>query len=288
VYWCWDSRLGIRLGVGLLLSVSLNSTLKMILHDPRPYWFDPRVRLLTAPEISFGLPSGHSQHTAVIWGTIGAYLRRGWGWGLAVAMIFFVGLSRMQLGVHFPTDVFAGWTIGVLLVILFARLENSVSTWMKGQSEIAQIAIVFVLSLALAGTSALVSGVVSATWQLPGEWVRNAVAQAPDHPPAPFALDDLIVSASAFFGLTAGAIWLNRRQGVSARGPWYTRLGRYAVGVVGVFVLRYALGALFDLIAADGTLAGYVLRYVRYALIGAWISALAPLTFIRLGLAKSE
>jgi hypothetical protein len=33
------------------------------------------------------------------------------------------------------------------------------------------------------------------------------------------------------------------------------------------------------------TLVGYALRYIRYGLIGAWISALGPVVFIRLGLA---
>jgi hypothetical protein len=96
----------------------------------------------------------------------------------------------------------------------------------------------------------------------------------------------LVSSAGALFGIAAGAIWFNTRYGFEAAGSWPKRLGRYLVGVVGVLILWQGLGAAFDLLAADETLAGYLLRYIRYSLIGGWISAFGPLVFIRLGLVE--
>jgi hypothetical protein len=61
------------------------------------------------------------------------------------------------------------------------------------------------------------------------------------------------------------------------------RLLRYPIGLVGVLIFWYGLGLVFP--RGDDWLA-YTLRYIRYALIGVWITALAPLLFMRLGLAK--
>jgi len=286
LYWCWDSRLGLRVGIGLLLCAVLNNVLKVAMHDPRPYWFDPEVRLLTSPGTSFGVPSGHSQNAAAVWGIVGAYLRKGWGWAVAVALVFLIGLSRMYLGVHFPTDVFAGWIIGVIWLVLFLCLEGTVSARMKRLSEMKQIAIVFAVSLIILLVGVLVSSSVSASWQQPGEWVRNAAEKHSDTPITPLSIDDLVLSAGVFFGLTGGGIL--SRQGFDAGGHWAKRLGRYLVGVVGVLILWKGLGALFSLLAADETLLGHALRYVRYGLIGAWVSALGPMVFIRLGLAEEK
>jgi len=109
VYWCWDSRLGLRLAVVFLLSTALNFYVKLLIHDPRPYWLEPEVRLLSRAEITFGAPSGHAQNAVAVWGTLAAYLKSSWAWVIAGLLMFFVGLSRIYLGVHFPTDVLIGW-----------------------------------------------------------------------------------------------------------------------------------------------------------------------------------
>ena len=121
LYWCVDSHLGIRVGLILMMSTSLNDTLKLALHGPRPYWYSSEVNGL-AEETSFGAPSGHAQNAMVIWGMIAASLRKWWGWLIAGLLIFFIGFSRLYLGVHFPVDIaagaFLGWGIGTLAIAL--------------------------------------------------------------------------------------------------------------------------------------------------------------------------
>ena len=71
LYWCVDSMLGLRVAVILLLSTNINAAFKLALHGPRPYWYSPKV-LALATETSFGVPSGHAQTAATIWGLLAA------------------------------------------------------------------------------------------------------------------------------------------------------------------------------------------------------------------------
>jgi hypothetical protein len=86
-----------------------------------------------------------------------------------------------------------------------------------------------------------------------------------------------------FFGLAVGAIWLEMGRGFDATGPIWQRSVRFVLGVLGVFLIWYGLGAIFP---RGEYLLAYILRYLRYALIGLWVSALAPLIFIRIKLAQ--
>jgi membrane-associated phospholipid phosphatase len=278
LYWCLEASIGLRVGLILLLSTSVNDALKMALHGPRPYWFSTEV-IRYASETSFGAPSGHAQIAIGVWGMMAASLRKWWGWLIAILIILLIGISRLYLGVHFPHDVIMGWLIGAILLWLVLRFWKPLVLWVKKLNLGQQILGAFIASLILILFSLIPYVWLKTThWQAPAEWAAFAT-QA-------ISLEGALVSTGTLFGLLTGLAWLNRQGGFSTRGQLWKRVLRFVVGMVGILVFYLGLDVLFGLIAPDAeAVLPYVLRYIRYFMVGAWVSGGAPWLFIKLRLA---
>lgn len=287
VYWSIDRRFGIRVAMALMISIMANSLLKMAFHAPRPYWIDTRVRLLGNGEALFGLPSGHAQNAVVMWGMLAAQIARWWGWILCIGLMALVGLSRVYIGVHFPTDVLMGWLIGALILVLYLRYEEQVVTWFRHYSAWTQVGFLFAMSLAVIAAGALLAGGIRASWAMPAAWEENALA-AGGIPLDGVSLQDTVTSIAATCGMAAGAVWLHAQGNFDAGGPIKHRVFRYVIGVLGVAVFYLGLDAIFAMLAEDESVLGLVLRYVRYGLVGFWMIGLGPMVFLRLGWAEVE
>jgi membrane-associated phospholipid phosphatase len=281
IYWCLDASLGLRVGVILLLSTSLNSALKMVFHGPRPYWISPQIQA-HGSETSFGVPSDHAQTATGVWGMMAFGLKKRWAWWAAGILVFLIGLSRMFLGLHFPHDVLLGWIVGGLLLWLVLRCWEPVKAWVKKQSLGGQVLTAFLASLVL-----IVIGLIPflwlklSGWQAPQAWAAFAGGAV--------SLSGVLTSAGTLFGLLAGLAWMTRLGGFSTAGPAWKRILRYVFGLVGMLVFYIGLDMLFGLIVPDGeAFLPYLLRYIRYALVGGWVSFGAPWVFLRLKLADKN
>jgi membrane-associated phospholipid phosphatase len=275
IFWCVDTDLGIRVAFILMFSNGINDAFKMALHGTRPYWYSPKVQGM-AVETSFGVPSNHTQSATVLWGIVAAYLQKWWAWLVAVLLVILIGISRMYLGVHFPHDVLLGLLIGVIVLWLVLRFWDAVAAWAKKLSIGRQILAAFLASLVLFLLPLIPFVWLKAIhWQAPQEWAAFAT-QA-------ISLQGASTSAGTLFGLLAGLAWLASRGWFQTKGPWWKLVLRYLLGVAGVLIIRYGLKFIFP----DGeTTLAYFFRYLRYALIGFWVTGGAPWAFIRLKLAE--
>ena len=275
LYWCLDSTLGMQVAVILMLSSTLNDAIKMALHGPRPYWISTAVKALSS-ETSFGMPSNHTQSATVVWGIIAARLRKWWAWLAAVFLILMIGLSRLYLGMHFPHDVLLGLLLGILVLWLVLRFWKPVVAWAKKKSLGGQILTGFLASLALIVISLIPYFWLKLTgWQPPQEWAAFAIGA--------LSLEGVATYAGTFFGLMVGVAWLARQGGFQIKGPWWQLVLRYVVGVAGVLAIRYGLKFIFP---EGGDALALFFRYLRYTVIGFWVTGGAPWVFIRLKLAE--
>ena len=198
-----------------------------------------------------------------------------WLTSIIIVIIFLVGLSRLYLGVHFISDVLAGWLAGGLMVWAFVILEKPVLAFWRKQGFSLQVLLALASSLAMIFL-AWIARVSLGSWTIPAAWLQNARS-----PIDPLALSDIFTTAGLWLGLCVGAAWFCRLGGFSARGSERQKILRYCVGLAGLGLFWYGLGAVFP---RSETLISYSLRYLRYALCGFWVTALAPLVFRKLHL----
>lgn len=284
IYWCWNSSLGFRIAMLLMINQGFKSFFKLLFHQPRPFWVDSRVRPFNL-ETSFGIPSGHAQDATVTFGAIAAWIGKVWAWIAAVLLIFYIGFSRVVIGVHFPTDVVAGWIIGAIILFLYLKLEKPVSTALQKRSTGAKTLIAFLASLALILMNWLVWAFVR-NIQIPPTWQQNFQLAFPNEALTPISITSAYSYSGLLFGFCLGVILIQLKGGFNAGGIWWKRILRFLIGISGLAVFYLGLDILFDAIGLGGEeLVGNTFRYMRYGMMGLWTTWLAPLIFIKTKLA---
>lgn len=114
-------RDGLFFGLSVLGSLGINLLAKD--HYAR---FRPDLWLSIAPETTYSFPSGHAMGSATL-GVAATLLcwHSRWRWpvfALAATFVLLVGMSRVYLGVHYPSDILAGWAAGTAWVVAMYHL----------------------------------------------------------------------------------------------------------------------------------------------------------------------
>ncbi|MFF4422801.1 phosphatase PAP2 family protein [Streptomyces sp. NPDC001549] len=124
LWWRGDRGRALRVALVTLAASALQQGLKALVGRERPVWPDP---VDSAQYAAY--PSGHAMTATVVCGLLLWLLPRPargrvpvpWvvaAWAVAVVSVLGVGFTRVYLGVHWPSDVLAGWLLGVALVAL--------------------------------------------------------------------------------------------------------------------------------------------------------------------------
>lgn len=277
VYWCISVEAGIDLALVLFSVNGVNGLFKLAFHAPRPYWISLGVKGL-ATEASYGLPSGHAAIASSCWTLMARRLRRSWAVWTAVTLVLLISLSRLFLGVHFPTDVLGGWVVGVGMLVLYEttgrRLVERFRHAAPGVQMVWSALVPTILLLLTWGVQAAIARVPDPTYPL---WA--IMSRMPDDPRD---WSGFVSTAGILGGCLAGLALQQRYARFRATGPIATRILRFLVGMVGVLLIWRGLA----LILPPGVgLVAQIGRFVRYALTGIWTVFVAPMIFLRTGLA---
>ncbi len=130
-------RLGLLISANIALGAFFNQVLKLIFNRPRPELY----RIVE--EVGYSFPSGHSMNSMIFYGFI-AYqiIKKGKHWSrirpwsrvrhwsryaavvLIGLLVTLIGLSRIYLGVHYASDVLAGFLIGLGWLVAAAKISE--------------------------------------------------------------------------------------------------------------------------------------------------------------------
>ena len=123
-------RMGVYCAASMLLTLLVvNLCIKPLAARTRPYELIQGLEILVSRPRDFSFPSGHSANSLTCAWTIFRLAPRKHGVP-ALVLAILIALSRLYVGVHFPTDVLAGAAIGVLLSELTLRaLRRALRAW---------------------------------------------------------------------------------------------------------------------------------------------------------------
>lgn len=135
LYWCINKEAGVFVGTNLLADLILNPFIKNIALRRRPYMDNPGVKCLRPVHSGdiydiqvqgFSFPSAHSSNSFTLYGSIAMWVKKRWFTVLVIVLAFLIGFSRVFLGVHYPTDILAGWALGAAIMFLVSFLQRKI------------------------------------------------------------------------------------------------------------------------------------------------------------------
>ena len=226
-FWLWDKDKAVKLLFILLPSLLLNFWLKEIFQTARP------LGVALIEQGGFAFPSGHAQGSTTLWLMLALLIRKKWINYLAVTMVILVSLSRLYLGVHYPTDVFGGILLGLFLVLVYDKyLYDNVKAYSSAKTAISKAVVLTIIILFFTII---------------------------------YPADDAITILAVLWGFSIILIYTEVMKSTLPQGILWKFL-ILIVGIVGVILIWKGLKTILP--------AMEITRFLRYALLGAWIAVL--------------
>lgn len=136
VYWSYDKKMGRNVGLIAIMGLIWNTMIKNVVLRRRPYFDHENINILRIiePEADiydisaqgYSFPSAHSTNSVTVFVSLAINLRKRWFTVIAIIIPLLTGVSRFVVGAHYPTDVMAGWLLGLTSVVLVYTLQKKV------------------------------------------------------------------------------------------------------------------------------------------------------------------
>jgi membrane-associated phospholipid phosphatase len=272
-----DSRLATRLLFVYFLSSSVRDLFAMGFRSPRPYWLDSRVKTFTTKPVvatSYSFPSGHATIGTSLWVYAASALNKPWAWIVGVTIALLICVSRIYLGMHYISDVVAGFCLGLVFVLCFRAVDARVTALFRRMSFGKCIASLALAALSIVGTGAVVRWAISGSPD-PAEWAAFAERSR--------KLLGLAQHAGGVLGLGLGVIMSHRWAPFDGKGPWPQRFIRSVIGAATVGPLIWWARKK---VPVEPEALGLSIRFGVLALAAWSLSFLLPWIFLRTGLAQ--
>ena len=261
IYWTFNKKLGLRMFMALIVVSLLTFLAKDMLGRERPYQLSDAVIPLF-DEHGFGIPSGHTSMTLMVWGYLAWWLKRRDVWVAVIGYVVMQAFSRMIAGVHFPQDVIGGMVLGAIVLVLYIPLAERFAAVWSGWSTTMQAGVTVTAAV-------LLSVMVMLAFADMVRW------------------EDYLTMAGLLLGAGLGVIFEREAVRFVPHPNRTRRLVQYLVGIALMIVLLFGLKFAFAAITETGYLAG-MLRVIRYGLLTFFALGVYPYISIRAGLAQSE
>ncbi len=126
LYMIKHAKRAVYLISAIIIGTILSNSLKLGFARPRPDLVPHSTETFTS-----SFPSSHSMMSAIVYLILGALLAQAqtsrklkiYFLGIAAFLTFIIGMSRIYLGVHWPSDVLAGWLAGLICASTFWTVE---------------------------------------------------------------------------------------------------------------------------------------------------------------------
>ncbi|MHA2175470.1 MAG: phosphatase PAP2 family protein [Candidatus Hodarchaeales archaeon] len=152
----------------IIFSAHLNEVFKVFFHNPRPFVYNAEEFQVTTNVLGkktiwgatgFSFPSGHSQTQGTLWGYVFQKKRNKFLLIIGIMFLISIPLSRIYLGVHWPSDIIVGVLLGALLSWMYLLGDSRYGEKIKKWSDRRKITVGMLLSVGL-----MLLGLLSFIW----------------------------------------------------------------------------------------------------------------------------
>ena len=272
LYWCLNKNLAYKIGLVFFFSGLAVQALKITFRIDRPWVIDPDFEPVAgskAAATGYSFPSGHSQSSASLFGTLACHFKKWWATVICTLIFLAVGFSRMYLGVHTPKDVVVGLALALVtaIVVEFFVMRRIPDT-KKGNLTVAAVLAVLSAALMVYSLVMMGTGVIEAKYA-----------------------DDCAKASAAGLGLAVG--WFVERTYIkfeTKTDKFWKQIVKLAVGVGVALGLKSGIKALFTGVfgLAVDTPAFIPVDLFRYFIMVLWVLVIFPIMIKKIFAPKSE